>query len=76
MLQAVFFVQFQYVRAVRCIFNSPDEEGVISQADYTYLCVCVPGEGPRSRCYGRTAALRLIVQPCDEDDYFFLVPSS
>jgi hypothetical protein len=29
------------------------------------LCVC---EGPRSRCYGRTAALKLIVQPCDEDD--------
>ena len=28
----------------------------------------VCGEGPRSRCYGRTAALRLIVQPCDEDD--------
>jgi hypothetical protein len=31
------------------------------------------GEGPRSRCYGRTAALRLIVQPCDEDkdDQYF-----
>jgi hypothetical protein len=28
-------------------------------------------EGPRSRCYGRTAALRLIVQPCDEDDEEF-----
>jgi hypothetical protein len=31
------------------------------------------GEGPRSRHYGRTAALRLIVQPSDEDeddDYF------
>jgi hypothetical protein len=28
-------------------------------------------EGPRSRCYGRTAALRLIVQPCDEADWFF-----
>jgi hypothetical protein len=27
-------------------------------------------EGPRSRCYRRTAALRLIVQPCDEYDYF------
>jgi hypothetical protein len=26
------------------------------------------GEGPRSRRCGRTAALRLIVQPCDEDD--------
>jgi hypothetical protein len=32
------------------------------------------GEGPRSRRYGRTTALRLIVQPYDEDDddyYFF-----
>jgi hypothetical protein len=26
------------------------------------------GEGPRSRRYGRTAALRLLVRPCDEDD--------
>jgi hypothetical protein len=26
------------------------------------------GEGPRNTNYGRTAALRLIVQPCDEDD--------
>jgi hypothetical protein len=25
----------------------------------------------RSRCYGRTAALRLIVQPCDEDGQCF-----
>jgi hypothetical protein len=30
------------------------------------------GEGPRSRCYGRTTTLRLFVQPCDEDDQFFL----
>jgi hypothetical protein len=37
------------------------------------------GEGPRSRRYGRTAALRLLVQPCDEDDddddYYFLSSS-
>ena len=26
------------------------------------------GEGPRSICYWLTAALKLIVQPCDEDD--------
>jgi hypothetical protein len=26
------------------------------------------GEGPRSRGYGRTAAMRLIVQPYDDDD--------
>jgi hypothetical protein len=32
-------------------------------------------EGPRSRRYGRTAALRLIVQPYDEDDddYFLSI---
>jgi hypothetical protein len=39
----------------------------------------VVDEGPRSRRYGRTAALRLIVQPCDKDDYFFifaLLPST
>jgi hypothetical protein len=40
---------------------------------WLYLFSC--GEEPRSRSYGRTAALRLIVQPCNEDeekdDYFF-----
>jgi hypothetical protein len=38
-----------------------------------HLLFFLSGEGPRSRRYGRTAALRLIVQPCDEDeddDYF------
>jgi hypothetical protein len=39
------------------------------------------GEGPRSRCYGRTAALRLILQHCDEDEekvdqFFFIVQSN
>jgi hypothetical protein len=39
------------------------------------LHVFLSGEGPRSRDYGRTAAMRLIMQPCDddeddEDDYF------
>ena len=29
------------------------------------------GEGPHSRCYGRTAAMKLILQPCDEDDLVF-----
>jgi hypothetical protein len=31
---------------------------------FSFFC----GEGPRSTCYGRTAALRLIAQACDEDD--------
>jgi hypothetical protein len=37
--------------------------------------VSFSGEGPRSRRYGRPVAMRLIVQPCDEDDdddYYFL----
>jgi hypothetical protein len=38
-------------------------------------------ERPRSRSYGRTAALRLLVQPCDEDEekddqFFFVFPSN
>jgi hypothetical protein len=38
------------------------------------------GKGPRSRSYGRTTALRLIVQPCDEDEekddvFFYIFPS-
>jgi hypothetical protein len=36
------------------------------------LMVFFSAEGPRSRRYGRTAALRLLVQSCDEyddDDY-------
>jgi hypothetical protein len=33
-----------------------------------YVCIFLSGERPRSRRYGRTAALRLLVQPCDEDD--------
>jgi hypothetical protein len=45
------------------------------------LCLLVffSGEGPRSRRYGRTAALRLTVQPYDEDeddDYFCPFPSN
>jgi hypothetical protein len=35
----------------------------------TFFC----GKGPRSIFYGRNAALRLIVQPCDEDDSFFFI---
>jgi hypothetical protein len=34
----------------------------------TLPCSVFCGEGPRSSGYGRTAALRLIVQHCDEDD--------
>jgi hypothetical protein len=36
------------------------------------FCFFFFGEGPRSRCYGRTATLRLIVQPYDKDYSFFI----
>jgi hypothetical protein len=35
---------------------------------YNGVKIFFSGEGLRSRRYGRTAALRLIVQPCDGDD--------
>jgi hypothetical protein len=37
-----------------------------------YTSFFLHGEGPRSRCYVRTTALRLFVQPYDEDKQFFL----
>jgi hypothetical protein len=40
-----------------------------------HLSFFLSGEGPRSGLYGRTSALRLIVQPYDEDeddDNYFL----
>jgi hypothetical protein len=47
---------------------------------YIYSIVFFFCEGPRSRRYGRTAAMRLLVQPCDEDDdddyYFLSFPSN
>ena len=39
---------------------------IITSAPYCiFFFFC--GQWPRSRCYGRTAAFRLIVQHCDED---------
>jgi hypothetical protein len=35
---------------------------------FKYILYIFCGEGPRSRSYGSTAALRLIVQTCDEDE--------
>jgi accessory gene regulator protein AgrB len=49
----------------------PDSPAFVGQIFYTAAPLQrhpVNAEGPRSRCYRRTAALRLIVQPCDEDD--------
>jgi hypothetical protein len=39
----------------------------------SHIIIFFFGKRPRSRCYGRTLALRLIVQPCDEDDQCFSV---
>jgi hypothetical protein len=48
----------------------------MSFLDKSIQTIFFSGEGPRGRRYGRTAALRLLVQPCDDDDdaddYYFL----
>jgi hypothetical protein len=49
------------------------DESVLSSFRQPFFLI---DEGPRSRRYGRTAALRLLVQPCDEgedDDCFFVL---
>jgi hypothetical protein len=43
-------------------------EDYIVYIDTLYQGVLFYGEGPRSRSYRRTAALRLIVQSCDKDE--------
>ena len=51
----------QHVLTNLRLFNNGYREKVNLFADFHTFC----GEGPRRRSYGRTAALRLIVQPCD-----------
>ena len=41
----------------------------------SYFCFFLHSEGSRSRCYGRTTALRLFVLPYDEDEKQFSLPS-
>jgi hypothetical protein len=53
--------------------SRPRIEGLLP---FDFISSLSSGEGPRSRRYGRTAALRLLVQPCDEDDndYYYFSP--
>ena len=46
-------------------FHVVERIGVRRTIHYSFF---LRGEGPRSRNYGRTAVLRLNVQPCDEDE--------
>jgi hypothetical protein len=52
----------------RHVVNCAKQNNVLCYRQNLKSC----GEGSRSRCYGHTAALRLIVQSCDEDDWVFL----
>jgi hypothetical protein len=60
-------------------FNCPSDTNLescklnVHLQKFTHSCnFFLRGVGPRSRCYGRTAALRLIVQPCDENEQLLL----
>jgi hypothetical protein len=54
--------------ADRSLWDGIDWVGVRNEQQPLSAELFFSGEGPRSRRYGRTAALRLLVQPCDEDD--------
>jgi hypothetical protein len=72
-------VQFPYLDTLK-VFKKCGEGGVGIHLASVYgsantTSFVFSDEGPRSRRYGRTAASRLLVQPCDEDDnddYYFL----
>jgi hypothetical protein len=55
---------------IRDYFSKP--QGIREKKVWLKVCFFLHGEGPRSRCYGRNTALRLFVQPYDEDEQFFL----
>jgi hypothetical protein len=57
---------------VMCIYTVTQAAVAVNKWNKDFFFI---GEGPRSRRYGRTEALRLLVQPYDEDDedyYYFL----
>jgi hypothetical protein len=58
------FINFLNTRSIKNDKNIIYE--TMSRHSLCFFC-----EGPRSRCYGRTAALKLIVQSYEEDDSFF-----
>jgi hypothetical protein len=66
------YPQLRHVSACRLLRMCPaDQQGtglirVKKNCGCFFFC-----EGPRRKCYGHTAALRLIVQPCDEYDQSF-----
>jgi hypothetical protein len=51
--------------------RSPERKLPLLQRVVIRITEIIFGEGPRSTSYKRTAALRLLVQPCDKDDQFF-----
>jgi hypothetical protein len=63
-----------------CRLTSVQVTGSLDFAEFEFVTHFFCGEGPHRRRYGRTTALRLIVQPCDEgdddDDYFCPFPSN
>jgi hypothetical protein len=62
-------IQHQIIR--RLVHNELEMmwiEAVVNEIKKDYRYFFFGGEGARSRSYGCTAALRLIVQLCDEDD--------
>jgi hypothetical protein len=62
---------------LRCINVKPAANNKTMCAErLIYTSVFFSGEGPRSRCYERIAALRLLAQPRDDDEddcYFFVL---
>jgi hypothetical protein len=68
---------------MRRIYLLDEEVGIsLSRMTIIHDFFFVLGEGPRGRSYERTTALRLVVQPCDEDEekgdqfLFFHFPSN
>ena len=75
------FVTFSDIEFYICVLCSESKSPMGFKKSFGIWVFFFCGEGPRSRSYGRTAALRLIMQPYDEDEeqddqFFFIFQSN
>jgi hypothetical protein len=66
----VFYINFGISFLKMMLYNAEARRSYIKEymKEYRIVDFFFSGEGPRSRRYGRTAAVTLLVQPCEEDD--------
>jgi hypothetical protein len=63
------YIQMDHMKLHTGSNSNPLKKSTVTFFYFLFIIIFfLHGEGPRSRCYGHTTALRLFVQPYDEDE--------